>query len=229
MADADGRREARTVEQVREYLFTQINSALRRPGLFGGEIALRIYFDAMAFTDDREQVWSEEQDSLRARRAFLSTGVRGAFESLWGAGTDDMAASVYAEFAHRHGWLRLDRILSRDGYDKLIGANKAWCERDRTLGQTLGMFGPPSVYCGGTNPYFPKTLVYATGHPQDSLLCFHFWNEFLHLRTDQTALYGEPMLLAVRGEGSDFADSFTLTPVGTNQCQGARRSDQLSE
>lgn len=152
---------------------------------------------------------------------FSLHGSAGAFESLWGAGTDDMAASVYAGFAHRHGWLRLDRTLSRDEYDKLIGVTTAWCESDRTLGQTLGMFGPPSVYCGGTNPCFPKTLVYATGHSRDPLLCFHFWNEFLDSCTDQTALYDEPMLLAVRGEGSDFADGFTFTPAGTNRRGGA--------
>ncbi|MEU8383333.1 hypothetical protein [Streptosporangium sp. NPDC048865] len=221
MTDAGGRREARTGEQVRDHLLTQINAALRRPGMFGGEIALRIHFDAMAFADDREQAWNEERDSLQARGAFLSTGVRGAFESLWGAGTDDMAASVYAEFAHRHGWLHPDRILSRDEYDELIGVSRVWGGSDRTLGQTLGMFGPPSLHCGGPNPYFPKTLVYAAGHSRDPLFCFHFWNELLDSRTDQTALYDEPMLLAVRSEGSDFAGSFAFTPAGTNRRRGA--------
>ncbi|MGC5011735.1 hypothetical protein ACLQ2R_13310 [Streptosporangium sp. DT93] len=217
MTDADTRRETRTGEQVRDYLLAQLNATLRRPGMYGGETALRLFFDAMAFTDDREQAWREEQDSLRERGAFLSTGVRGAFESLWDAGTEDMVASVYAECAHRHGWLHLDRVLPRDEYDGLIGVGETWCEGDRTLGQILGMAGPPSLHCGGTNPYRPKTLVYATEHPRDPLLCLHFWNELLEPSTDRVALYDEPVLLAVRVGGADFADGFTFTPTGTNR------------
>lgn len=45
----------RTVDDVRAYLLGNLNSAVRRPGMYGGEFALWLYFDAMAFTDDRAE------------------------------------------------------------------------------------------------------------------------------------------------------------------------------
>ncbi|GLW20537.1 hypothetical protein Mame01_05800 [Microbispora amethystogenes] len=37
-----------TLETVRAYLLAQANSALRRPSMHGGEIAVRLYLDAVA-------------------------------------------------------------------------------------------------------------------------------------------------------------------------------------
>ena len=69
---------ARTVADVRGYLLSELNSALRRTGMYGGEMALRLYFDAVAYADEREQDWRRETDLLPDRGAGVSTGVSGA-------------------------------------------------------------------------------------------------------------------------------------------------------
>ncbi|WP_062438689.1 hypothetical protein [Herbidospora daliensis] len=35
----------RSAEEIRDYLLAQLNDALRRPGLYGDEVALRVMFD----------------------------------------------------------------------------------------------------------------------------------------------------------------------------------------
>ena len=102
---------SRTAGDIRDYLLRQLNSALRRPGMFGAEIALRLYFDAIAFTDRGERAWAEDRSALRSREAFVSTGVTGAVERALGHRAEDVMASVYAEIAHQHAWLTLDSNL----------------------------------------------------------------------------------------------------------------------
>src|SRR5262245_59159738 len=109
----------RTIDEVREYLRTQINHALRRLGMYGDELSLILLFDALAYTDGIEHDWKTERDTWRRRGLFVSTGVRGAMAAvLPGIGRSDCAiASVYAEFAHRAGWLDLDRTLTDTEHD----------------------------------------------------------------------------------------------------------------
>jgi hypothetical protein len=217
MPDESG---SRTIQQVREYLLTQLNLALRRPGMFGGEIALWLFMGAMAFTDDREEAWREELDMLRTRGASVSTGVTGAFQRLWGDGHEGAVSSVFAEVAHRQGWLALDRTLSSTEYDQMLISSRSWCTQDRFLSEVSATFGPPSVLFGGTNPNFPKTLAYATGRSEDALICFHLWNGFAsHPIAGPAPVHTEPVLLAVRIGGARFADGFTFTPEGTSRRQ----------
>jgi hypothetical protein len=94
MTETTDHNDGRTAQEVREYLLTHLNGALRRPGMYGGETALRLYFDAVAFADAAEQAWREELKDLQARRASFSTGVRGAFQDLWGDAHEGAVASV---------------------------------------------------------------------------------------------------------------------------------------
>ncbi|MFD5922279.1 hypothetical protein ACFVYP_36675 [Kitasatospora sp. NPDC058201] len=57
MTDTTGYNNGRTAREVREYLLTQLNGALRRPGMCGGETTLRLYLDAVAFADAAEPAW----------------------------------------------------------------------------------------------------------------------------------------------------------------------------
>lgn len=41
-------------------LLQESNSALRRPGWFGGKMTLRLYFEAMVFVDGCEQLGSSQ-------------------------------------------------------------------------------------------------------------------------------------------------------------------------
>ncbi|MFD6936661.1 hypothetical protein ACFWAP_10990 [Streptomyces goshikiensis] len=157
MTDTTGHNDGRTAQEVREYLLTHLNDALRRPGMYGGEAALRLYLDAVAFAADAEQEWQEELKDLQTRRGPSSSGVRGAFQDLWGDAHEGAVASVYAEIAHRQGWLRLDRTLTSAEYDEIRRISESWCREDRLLSDVVTRFGPPSILFGGTTPTTPRS------------------------------------------------------------------------
>lgn len=214
---------SRTIGEVRDYLLHQLNSALRRPGMYGGESALLLFLNAVAFVDAGEQLLADDLTELRAREASVSTGVSGAVELVMGERCGGIMASVYAEIAHRRGWLALDNSLSRADYDHLRNWMRSWCAHDRSHSDVLAEFGPPSVLLGGSNPFFPKTLGYSTVHLDDPLVFFH-----LGVGTDPGASAAwppadpEPVLLATRYGGARFIDRFAFTP------KGAARRDRLA-
>ncbi|MEU6298958.1 hypothetical protein [Streptomyces erythrochromogenes] len=117
------------------------------------------------------------------------------------------AASVYAEFCHRRGWLTLDRILSKDEYDAVRGDLHDWCAVDRDLPDAVAAFGKPSVVFGGANPRTGKALAYATTDPEDPMLVLHLWNDYGSGRT-------QPGVLAACIGGDLLPESFTFTPLG---------------
>ncbi|MFE9796561.1 hypothetical protein ACFYRL_33065 [Streptomyces goshikiensis] len=216
MTDTTGHNDGRTAQEVREYLLTHLNDALRRPGMYGGEAALRLYLGAVAFAADAEQEWQEELKDLQTRRGPSSSGVRGAFQDLWGDAHEGAVASVYAEIAHRQGWLRLDRTLTSAEYDEIRRISESWCREDRLLSDVVTRFGPPSILFGGNNPNYPKTLAYATGRRDDTLLCFHLWNSFVPSPSSPSApVHAEPVLWAFRDGGTLLTDGFSFTPEGS--------------
>jgi hypothetical protein len=217
MTDATGRNDERTVQEVLDYLITRLNGALRRPGMYGSELAIRLFLDAVAFADAAEQAWQKELEGLRTRRALSATGVAGAFLDLWGDAHEGSVASVYAEIAHRQGWLRLDRTLTSAEHDVIRRVSATWCRKDRLLSDIVTAFGPPSVLFGGNNPNYPKTLAYATDRPDDGLLCFHLWNSFVPSPSPSSAsVHAEPVLWAFRDGGTLlFTDGFIFTPEGS--------------
>ncbi|MEW2625896.1 hypothetical protein [Streptomyces sp. NPDC048106] len=214
--DPTGDNDGRTAQEVRDYLLTHLNDALRRPGMYGGEMALRLYLDAVAFMDASEQAWQQELKDLRTRRGFAPTGVSGAFQDLWGDTHEGAVASVYAEIAHRQGWLRLDRTLTSAEHDEIRRVSETWCRKDRLLSDVVTAFGPPSVLFGSNNPNYPKTLAYATDRRDDTLLCFHLWNSFVPSPSSSSvSVHAEPVLWAFRDGGTLFTDGFTFTPEGS--------------
>ncbi|WP_329127374.1 hypothetical protein [Streptomyces sp. NBC_01465] len=215
MTDSTGHNGERSVQVVLDYLVRHLNSALRRPGMYGGEMGIRLYLDAVAFADSAEEACQEELEGLRTRKAFFSTGVSGAFKDLWSDTHEGSMASVYAEIAHRQGWLALDRTLTAAEYAMLRHSGETWCREDRHLSDVVTAFGEPSVLFGGTNPRYPKTLAYATDRRDDALVCFHLWNGLSPSPTSPTAcLRTEPVLWAIRAGGTLFTDGFTFTPEG---------------
>jgi hypothetical protein len=215
---------SRTAGDIRDYLLRQLNSALRRPEMFGAETALRLYFDAIAFAGRGEQAWAEDVSVLRSREAFASTGVTGAVERVLGYRAADVMASVYAEIARRHAWLTLDNNLPEVDYDRIWSRLPAWCAQDRSHGEVIAEFGEPSMLIGGSNPLYPKTLTYATAHTGSPLIFFHLWNgTHLGAGTSWPPEHPEPILLAARCGGARFADGFIFTPAGS-----ARRAQLTS-
>jgi hypothetical protein len=207
---------SRTADDIRDYLLRQLNSALRRPGMFGGENALRLYFDALAFTDRREQAWAADLSALRSRGAFISTGVAGAVERVLGHRAEDVMASVYAEIARRRAWLTVDHTLAEADYGRIRNRLPAWCGQDRTHSEVIAEFGEPSMLIGGSNPLYPKTLVYAATDADSPLIFFHLWNG---RRPDASANspreHPQPILLAARYGSARFIDGFIFTPAGS--------------
>ncbi|MFD7408692.1 hypothetical protein ACFV7R_39995 [Streptomyces sp. NPDC059866] len=201
--------------EIHTYLVTRLNDTLRRPGMWGGELAIRLTLDHLLFVERRQGAWDDEKRALERREAWPPTGVNGAFEVFLPAGHDTSVASVYAEFAHRQGWLKLDRALSADEYATMLAGIDSWAAQDRLWADVTSTFGTPSVLFGSTNPYYGKTLGYATADRSEPMLFFHLWNG-----TDPDAEPSwppsreQPLLLAVRRGDAPFAASFTFTPEG---------------
>lgn len=209
----------RDVGEVRGYLLDQLNAALRRTGMYGGESALRLYLHALAFLEDRDQALSAAIEALRSRGAFISTGVTGAVKVLLGSRQEDVMASVYAELTRDLGWLALDSPVSAADHSRIRDALPAWCAKDSTQSEVEAEFGPPSLLLGGNNPKYSKTFCYATADDDRPPVFCHLWNG-----TDPGKPqawppdHPEPLLLAARCGGQRFGDDFLFTPRGTALC-----------
>ncbi|WP_326550977.1 DUF7710 domain-containing protein [Micromonospora sp. NBC_01813] len=180
-------------------------------------MAERLVLEAMAAVDGSLARWRAACDGLRDRDAFAATGVMGAYSDILPADAlRDATTSMYAEIAHHLGWLELDRALTTAGLEQVGGLIGEWVTQDRTLPEVVETFGPPSLWIGGTNPYWPKTLAYTTADRNDDLICFHLWNTFANTAAQpgQRGVHPKPVLLAVRHRPGNFPDSFSFTPEG---------------
>jgi len=197
-------------DEIRAYHLERLNNVLRRPGMWGGEITIRLFMDDVAFVTGTTEEWQKEREDLQQRGAFSPHGVEGAFALLFPdygpkLSWEGAAASVYAEIAWRHGWLSVDRYLPDDTVRELRTDCTRWKEHDYCLADIEAELGPPSVLHGGGNPRFDMTLTYAPSTPGQDIVCFDFAGD------DQLR---SPML-AVRSGTGPFAESFIFTPAGT--------------
>lgn len=208
-------RELAAPDAVRAYFVEQLNGALRRPGMYGGELAVRMLIDHLSFVEQRSQAWGEEQHALEQRGAWSAIGVMGAFRRLLPGDHEDRPSSVYAEFARRQGWLVPDRVLDAASYVALRETVDSWAAQDRVWGDVVARFGPPSVLFGGTNPLYGKTLGYLTEEVAEPVVFFHLWNgSDGEAEQSWPPAHAEPLLLAVRSGDGPFAETFTFTPEG---------------
>ncbi|MFJ7199474.1 MULTISPECIES: hypothetical protein [unclassified Streptomyces] len=205
-------------DEIRAYLVDQLNFALRRPGLFGreSELALRMLVDHLLFVECQPEAMAEEQRAWEERGAWSSTGIAGVFRDLIPDRYYEYGiASVYAEFAHRCGWLNPDRVLDRDEYAVLLGAVRQWAAEDRVWSNVVDEFGTPSMLFGSNNPYYGKTLGYLTENSEDPMVSFHLWNGSAPgAEQSWPPAHQEPLLLAVRFGTGPFRQTFTFTPEG---------------
>lgn len=196
----------RTADEIRHHLIERVNGAVRRPGMWGGELALRSVLADLTFVDDVDEAWRGEQRQLVERGSWTQIGVGGAFATVFGGrrtGTHDAAVgSVYAEVAHRLGYLRLDEDVEPAAYRALRREVRPWCrETDRTLTDVVAAFGEPGLRCGSADPLWPTTVAYGTDRPADPLVCFD--------TAGPTAVVRD-----VRIRTSAFPRDFTYTPAG---------------
>ncbi|MFI7080446.1 hypothetical protein ACIBO1_24385 [Micromonospora sp. NPDC049903] len=207
--------------RARQHHRRQVNGVLRRPGMYGrDELAERLVLEAMAAVDGSLRRWWAECDRLRERGAFGATGVMGAYRTVLPAdGVRDATASVYAEIAHRLGWLDLDRALSDAQWGQLREGIVGWVARDRTVSEVVETFGAPSLWIGATGRLHAKTLAYTTAGRGDDLICFHLGNAVARSapESDVPGAHPEAVVLAVRHLPGDFPDSFSFTSEGLHR------------
>ncbi|MFE1885823.1 hypothetical protein [Streptomyces diastatochromogenes] len=206
-------------DDLRAHLIDQLNSVLRRPGMHG-EVEAAVWFvvDHLLFLERRPEAWREQRHAWDRQGAWSPTGVKGALSPLLPPHHASGVASVYAEFAHRQGWLRPDRVLDSETYAALRDTVGQWSRRDRVWADVTAAFGPPSVLFGGTNPLYGKTLGYLTEDPAQPMVSFHLWNGAEPgAESSWPPAHPEPLLLAVRCGDGAFVDRFTFTPQGQSR------------
>ncbi len=77
-----------TAQEIYDHLIDQLNLALRRPGMFGGEVALRILIDHVLFVERRPEAWSQLKQSWEEQGLWTSFGPSGAFQDVFPAQAD---------------------------------------------------------------------------------------------------------------------------------------------
>jgi hypothetical protein len=186
-----------TVEQIQQHFIEVLNHAIRRPGMFGpGEIGLDHTLTDVVYvteTGDR-QTW---RAALAARDAWSSIGVEGRLMLLMPETEQVAAASVYADYAHEHEWLALDRVLTSDEYGELRGELATWCAVDRVRSDVVARLGEPSVRIGGSGDQ-----AHGYGRPGEPIVWFH-------TGSDEVVLSGRC--------GGPFVESLLFTPEGARR------------
>ncbi len=183
--------------------------------MWGEELSIRLILEHLLFVERRQETWDDERRALEQRKAWTATGVKAAFENFLPADQGCSIASVYAEFAHRQGWLTADRVLVPAEYASMHETINSWADQGRVWADVTSAFGPPSVLLGGSNPYYGKTLGYLSEEVSAPMVFFHLWNG-----TDRDAdpswppTREQPLLLAIRRGDVPFPISFTFTPEG---------------
>jgi hypothetical protein len=123
MADAPA---SRSVTGVRAHFIERLNLALLRAGLYGGELALGIFMDDLAWIDGRDD---RVADVMKAWGTWSPVGVRGWLARLFGdrpSRHDVAAAFTYADLACHWSYLRPQRTLTVQEYARLRGEAREW-------------------------------------------------------------------------------------------------------
>ena len=198
-----------TVEEIQQHFIEGLNAAIRRPGMFGpGEIGPDFMLREVLYVTGAEPgAWRAE---LEAAGAWSSIGVTGVVQQLLPRDVQLATASVYADYAHRHGWLELDCTLPEREYGELRDQLADYCATDHALAEILERFGEPSRISGGGR--YPCVLGYATAH--DPIVWFYLWNGSNPGEPESWPVFEEPVLLATRCGMAPLEERFTFTPEG---------------
>jgi hypothetical protein len=98
----------RSAREIRDYFIDRLNHALLFPGMYVGELTALMHLDDLAWIDRRDSDLGSVTDTLAQAGAWSSTGVRGAFQLMFGgipADHNNAAALVYAGIARTWGYL----------------------------------------------------------------------------------------------------------------------------
>ncbi|MCP2338977.1 hypothetical protein [Actinomadura rupiterrae] len=124
-------------------------------------------------------------------------------------------ASLYAELAHRRGWLRPDRTLAAGQFADLRESVAGWAAQDHTWQDVTDTFGEPSVLFGPTSPLYGKTLGYVSEDPAEPMIFFHLWDGIdTEAKAGDRAARDGLMLGAVRFGDAVLDEALLYTPQG---------------
>jgi hypothetical protein len=212
MADAPAPRSA---AGIRVHFIVRLNLALLRAGMYGGEPALGIFMDDLAWIDGRDE---RVADVMKAWGTWSPVGVRGWLARLFGdlpSRHDAAAAFTYADLAQHWGYLRPQRTLTAKKYTRLRGEARGWTAAGAHIpADVVAAFGPPSLGLTKYNRLYPVSLAYASAAAGDPLVIFDFWQiTDWDTRPSTPRLGPEPVLRDVRWRESG-STVFTFTPVG---------------
>lgn len=126
---------------------------LTRPGMYATDgraydVQAGTLLADLCFLDERETDGERVREVLRG---YGTLGVVGPFEALFGEGGRyvDEVASVFAEQFHSLGYLAVDRLLDKAGWDELIGSlHDRFDGHDVRRSEVEAAFGPPSLAIG---------------------------------------------------------------------------------
>lgn len=209
--------QLRTAKEVHQYLVDELNSVLRRSTMFGGELALWMVCRHVLYVEGHDHsAWEQEQRGWEVRGASSTTGVAGAMRRHLPAGLAESAmVSIYAETAHRRGWLTSDHPPRGSEYQAVRTGYHAWASQDRTYDDVLEAFGPPSILLGRKNPRYSKTLGYVPASHTEPIIWFHLWNGTdLDAEPTWPPSHDQPLLLAAREGEGPLARALIFTPEG---------------
>ncbi|MFC9429597.1 hypothetical protein [Streptomyces sp. NPDC056987] len=110
-----------------DHLIDQLNLTLRRPGMFGGEVAFQVLINHLLFVERQPEAWAELKQGWQERGLWTSTGPTGAFRAVFPFQVDCCeVASVYGvttlredDFFHNRQVVSLGdtRHLNSAGYE----------------------------------------------------------------------------------------------------------------
>lgn len=209
----------RTIEEVRQHFLDYLKHALSHPSMYGGEAFIRNALFHISFIDNAEEILDREMAALEETGASNARGVAGAFfheTGIFDSGSGEVA-SIFAETAFRLAYLKLDRTLPRDSYERLkAGLREKYAVRDWTVDEVKGEFGQPS-WSSGSNPFYPWAFAYACDDLNAAWTFFDFWNEVVVSKDNHVVgKYGPvPLLRNIRMPAATFRESFVFTPFGT--------------
>jgi hypothetical protein len=144
----------RTASEIRAHFIAELANAVRRPSMYGGEPHFITRLWDLAFIDDQKDAFNARRDELRAARIFVSTGVRGWFQTRFPAlDPDGEVASVYARLADLFGWFAVERRLDEDEFARATNVAAELARTDVTSAEVVAELGPPSVVAGDVRAY----------------------------------------------------------------------------
>ena len=142
----------RSVDETWARSQSRFNRALRRPGMYGGQVVLLEMLLDLAWADRLEEELNRWGARLVERSMWTSTGVLGAFERLApGLNVENGTASVFADIASSFHWLELDRDLDAPHYWRIRNESEELIAgTDITVDGIVERYGEPSVVIGGS-------------------------------------------------------------------------------